>query len=419
MQRFQNNQFPEFESLAAEALSAGASLTFTLQHHHDWGQVHPVTITINRTSIRFEAGGLSEIPYQNNNAIHIGIVKDRNGNPDAPPSSCEVSSLSGDIQRIVSTEVSTNKNSEIFLNMKIREPHGQSIRNLNFADQFAAKEQWVKKAGMGVGVTKRTVRSRPEAMAALSAVQRAIQRAHSLSEGWAITDKKPAARTPITEPPPGNSFLNREVTKERSARALLGLVQDAMGGRERLAAIRDWQRKAKVTWAPQKGTTELMTIFVAPSSLKEESRGGNKTTEYSNGQAGWTWSSSKGITRELPSPTAAGMVLRTLNTLVLSDGNPSRAVNLLALDTVEVHDEFNNTAALTVDMKSHLPAKLSWRNLDGAMLEETYFDWREINGTMWWFRMTRARDGQTFLEERVRDYRINTGLTEPDLSVRP
>lgn len=40
---------------------------------------------------------------------------------------------------------------------------------------------------------------------------------------------------------------------------------------------------------------------------------------------------------------------------------------------------------LRVDVNSHLPQQLSWTNLDGAILEETYYDWRKIDGVLWWF----------------------------------
>jgi hypothetical protein len=200
---------------------------------------------------------------------------------------------------------------------------------------------------------------------------------------------------------------------------LLGLVQDAMGGKDKIAAIRDWQRRAKETWEPSRGMTEETTMFVAPSSLREETKGGNKTVNYSNGVRGWTWSSSLGVSRDLPIPTATGMLFRTLSTLVLSDNDPEIKASLIVPGTIIFSDKYHNTATLTVDPHSWLPRRLAWRNLDGAIMEETYSDWRKIGGVMTWFHMTRARDGNRFLEVRVRDYRINTGVTAAHLSAAP
>jgi hypothetical protein len=236
----------------------------------------------------------------------------------------------------------------------------------------------------------------------------------------ALTRPTPAmsAGNPATE----NSSPGLVLAEKQNGRTLLRMAQDAMGGRAKLAALRDWQRRAKETWEPEKGTTESTTMFVVPSSLKEEIKGANKTktANYSNGQSGWTWSSSHdGVTQALPNLTATGMVFRTLNTLVLSDDDPNRTVGLTASDTVVVSDRHYNSATLTVDLSSHLPTKLSWRNLDGAILEETYSHWRRISGTMWWFQMTRARNGQIFLMVQVKDYRINAGLTDQFLGGKP
>ena len=160
-------------------------------------------------------------------------------------------------------------------------------------------------------------------------------------------------------------------------------------------------------------------MFAAPSSVREESKGGNKTVTFSNGLTGWAWSSTQPATRNLPSATATGMAFRALNTLVLSDNDPERGVGLLAPGIIVLTDKNLDRATLTVDPSSHLPQRLSWRNLDGSILEETYSDWRTVGGVMWWFHMTRARDGNVFLEVLVKDYRINTGPLSRDLSSVP
>ncbi len=208
-------------------------------------------------------------------------------------------------------------------------------------------------------------------------------------------------------------------SKDGDALRLLTLVQNAMGGKRNLAAVRDWQQTATEMWEPNRGTTESTTTFVAPSSVREDFRGGNRTADYSNGRTGWTWSSSRRVTRALPIATATGMVFRTLNTLLLSDDDPDRTVSLTTPSTIVFSDRFHNHVTLTVDVGSYLPRTLSWRNLDGAMLEETYSGWRMISGVMWWFHMTRSREGQTFLEVQVKNYHVNKGLTDKKLSSSP
>ncbi len=229
-------------------------------------------------------------------------------------------------------------------------------------------------------------------------------------------------QSPVPNTPPAipsNRLGGIGRTKDAGALQLLAMVQVAMGGKENLAAVRDWKREAREIWQPAKGTTESTTMFVAPSSLREEFKGGNKTADYSNGRTGWTWSSSRRVTRELPMATATGMVFRTLNTLMLSDNDPECGVNLTAPGTLVFTDRYHNRATLTADLSRYLPRSLSWRNLDGAVLEETYSDWRKVAGVMWWFHMTRSRDGQTFLEVQVKNYHVNKGLTDKKLSSSP
>ena len=230
------------------------------------------------------------------------------------------------------------------------------------------------------------------------------------------------APTPSKEiaPPPSAAsirFADARGTEDGVLR-LLAAAQNAMGGKERLAGIRDWQQRATDTWEPGKGTTETTISFAAPSSIREESKGGNRTANYSDGSTGWTWSSTHQVARDLPTATTTGMSFRVLNTLLLND-DKERSIRLVGSDGILFSDKYNNSATLTVDVSNHLPKKLAWRNLDGAILEETYSDWRRIGDVMWWFQMSRARDGATFLQVRVRDYRINKGLTDKELRVPP
>ena len=204
-----------------------------------------------------------------------------------------------------------------------------------------------------------------------------------------------------------NIRANRTPIVDEDAAKLLARVQSAMGGRDTLTTLKEWKRNATDFWIPNRGSTEATTEFVAPSTLREEARGGNKTVNFSDGVAGWTWSSSRPATSELPRATATGMVFRVLSRLVLSDSDPTKTVSFRPPDTLLISDIHGNSVVLTVDLRSYLPLRVAWRNLDGALLEETYGDWKRIDGVMCWFQMIRSRDGRAFLEERVRKIKIN------------
>jgi hypothetical protein len=241
-----------------------------------------------------------------------------------------------------------------------------------------------------------------------------------------VSSSGPTPDEPIAATAPANVINETKIATTEPATSadtraieLLSLVQSAMGGRDRLAGIKDWQRQATEAWLPNTGTTQHTVSFAEPSTIREETLGGNRVINFSNGRSGWTWSSTTGPTRDLPISTATGMAFRVFPDLVLSDARPGRTVRLLSPDTLEIADENHNIVRLTINLNSRLPQKVSWINLDGATLEETYSDWRPVNGTLWWFHMTRSRDGAVFLQDQVREYRINSGITEQSLDAQP
>lgn len=189
----------------------------------------------------------------------------------------------------------------------------------------------------------------------------------------------------------------------RDARAieLLSAVQNAMGGKRNLEAIHGWQRTDRVTWDINRGTTVETTTFIAPSDIRIESQGGNTTIEVSNGVAGWTWSSTRPIRSSLPALTATGMPFRELPALLLSDDDPQRTVTLVGPSTLLIADKRNDRVFLKIDPSTHLPQAITWMNLDGSELEETYSDWGQSAGIMWWRHMVRSRNHQEFLRADV------------------
>jgi len=204
--------------------------------------------------------------------------------------------------------------------------------------------------------------------------------------------------------------------RDPQAMQLLAAAQNAMGGKRNLEAIHDWQRTDRVTWAINHGTTVETTTFVAPSDVRVESQGGNTTIVFSNGVAGWTWSSTRPIRSSLPAPTVTGMPFRELPALLLSDDDPQRTVTLVGPSTLLISDKRNDRVFLKVDSSTHLPQAISWMNLDGSELQETYSNWRYSSGVLWWRHMVRSRNHQEFLRADVINFHVDQGWTPERLA---
>lgn len=204
-----------------------------------------------------------------------------------------------------------------------------------------------------------------------------------------------------------NQMPSSRYGRDPQAIQLLSAAQDAMGGKRNLEAIHGWQRTERVTWEINRGTTVETTTFAAPSDIRIVSLGSNTTIEFSNGVAGWTWSSTRPVRSSLPVPTATGLPFRELSALLLSDDDPERTVTLAGPSTLLITDRRNDRVFLKVDPSTHLPQAISWMNLDGSDLEETYSNWRHSAGVLWWGHMARSRNHQEFLHADVTSLHVN------------
>jgi hypothetical protein len=229
------------------------------------------------------------------------------------------------------------------------------------------------------------------------------------------------------DPPPANPTApnrmpfsgNRPVSGDRNdprALELLRAVQSAMGGKRNLESIHDWQRTDRVYWEANGGWSMETTTFAAPSGIRVETQGGGTAVIFSNGETGWAWSSTRPVQSGLPSPTATSMPFRSLPALLLSDDDPQRTVALAGPSTLLIADNHGDRLVLKVDPSTHLPQAITWTNFDGAELQETYSNWRQSAGVLWWCHMTRSRNHQEFLRADVTNFHVNQGWTPQQIA---
>jgi hypothetical protein len=110
------------------------------------------------------------------------------------------------------------------------------------------------------------------------------------------------------------------------------------------------------------------------------------------------------------------MPFRSLPTLLLSDDDPQRTVVLAGPSTLLIADNHGDRVFLRVDPSTYLPQAISWMNVDGAELDETYSNWRQAAGVLWWCHMTRSRNHQEFLRADVTNFHANQGWTPQQIA---
>jgi hypothetical protein len=281
-------------------------------------------------------------------------------------------------------------------------------------------------AGLATAITLTTtgtdIEFRPGSHFSIEVSDARSDQSLSASQPSAYTPPPPSAplvRAPYISPSINSTVYNQQLNpgqKDPRALELLSQVQRAMGGKSALAALRDWQRVTRNTWTVNGGTTMETTTFAAPLSIREESVGGNRTVTFSDGETGWAWSSDRRVRNVLPTDTATKLSFHTLPALLLSDADPERAMILDGPSAILFADKHNNRVLMTVDPISLLPKQINWTNLDGAELQEVYWDWRPNASIMWWFQMARYRNNQQFLQSQVLSLRPNRGVTAQQIS---
>jgi hypothetical protein len=121
---------------------------------------------------------------------------------------------------------------------------------------------------------------------------------------------------------------------------------------------------------------------------------------------------------------AQGELFRQPSALMLSDRDPSRTVNAIGENSVEVASA-NGGLKVTIefDPASGLPAREIYTEpgQNGAPAEttDTFSDWREVAGIKLPFKGIQQENGTKMLEMTVSEYKINTGLAAAELSKRP
>jgi zinc protease len=230
----------------------------------------------------------------------------------------------------------------------------------------------------------------------------------------------------LTIPEPKAEAAPPDAASLAKGKALLQRVQQALGGADKLAAVKDLQYHAELEVLTPGAAMKVKQTnsFIAPSTLRQDNElPFLKQSVYSDGASGWL-SGMQGVQTLTPPVLKQihGETFRQLPGLVTSDRDADRAVNYAGEGVLEISSKDGESVRLTVDEKTGIPAKVAYQQSaaeGGSAVEEVFSDWREVNGIQLPFQWTVMQGGKKFAGVTVQDYKINSGLMPETLAKKP
>jgi predicted Zn-dependent peptidase len=211
---------------------------------------------------------------------------------------------------------------------------------------------------------------------------------------------------------------------------LLQRAQQASGGPDKIAAVRDYSDTAEFQINAGAGGMRVRQTdrWVAPGHFRQDSElPAGKVSAYLDNetQDGWI------ATPQGSGPLAGaqlkqvqGDLFRLYFRLLLSDRFPGRTLNGIDDHTIEIRDAASGEVArLEIDPATGLPRKVHYESVVVAgapvPVEDEYADFQEVSGIKIPMRISISQAGQKFADVTLSDYKINTGLNAHDLEKRP
>jgi zinc protease len=245
--------------------------------------------------------------------------------------------------------------------------------------------------------------------------------------GKALTLLGPVKELDIELPQPGRKTTQATPDTIARGRQLLQRVQQAMGGADKLAAVKDATTTAEVSIAsgPGGGMKVKQTAqWVAPGTMRQTQEFPfGKLVAVWNGTEGWV-SSPQG-TMPMPPPVQqqiAGELFRMPMLLYTSDRDPERTVNAVGPNAIEVSNKVGQRVRIEVDATSGLPASVSYTGAgpQGPQpVTAVYGDWRAVGGIQVPHKITILQGEQKFAEAVVADVKFNSGLNAAEVGSKP
>ncbi|HEY2019086.1 MAG TPA: pitrilysin family protein, partial [Bryobacteraceae bacterium] len=237
----------------------------------------------------------------------------------------------------------------------------------------------------------------------------------------------PVSNIDLTIAPPKPAAAKSNSASLEKGKQLLQRVQQAVGGADKLAAVKDSRVVSDFRLAPTSGggIASETDSWIFPSQFRQESSGAaGMFTLFWDSKYGWI-STPQGW-GPLAGPQLKDVkcdLFRVYFQFLLSDRIEGRRVNALDDETIEISDGDGQIVKLVLDPRTGLPLRELYdtaREQDQTVVtQEDYSDFREVAGIKFPYQATMRQGGQKFADVTVKEVRVNTGLKPAELQKRP
>jgi zinc protease len=229
-------------------------------------------------------------------------------------------------------------------------------------------------------------------------------------------------------PEPKQERAPADAASLERGRKLLAQAQQALGGVEKLAAVKDYTMTAEVEFSAGGGgkmKAKQITRWLSPSHIRQENElPFGKMAMYFDGTIGWLVSPQGSMPLGGPIlKQAQGQAFRNFFTMLVSDRDANRTVNNAGEGVIEISDKQGNMALLSVDAKTGVPLKLSYQSTQASgptsTVDEVFGEWKEVSGVRLPHKITIRQGERVAAEINIQQWTINSGLKADDVSKRP
>jgi zinc protease len=244
--------------------------------------------------------------------------------------------------------------------------------------------------------------------------------------GKPLTALGPVTALDLAIPDPKQDTAKADAASLAHGIELLKRAQQAMGGVDKLTAIKDITETAEMAMAPGAGPKmKQLNRIILPGQIRQDQEvpSMGKVVVYSDGKTGWMVSP-RGA---MPMPPevlkqAQGEIFRNLPHIILADRDGALKVNAVGPNVVEISAPDGLSTRLEIDAATGLPSREMYQETGGgqfASVEESFSDWRDAGGVKVPFKVTFRQNGKDGPVATVQEYKVNTGLNTEDLSKKP